>query len=152
MKWFSYCGLPCFRYICSKSENALGFQLLYLIQKCYTVNMEKIGRHQQKWKLRKLKLNITLTYYSKKKRRKSKLHFTPLLKNLQTNYNLSKCFEMENCNDNFWCAKKLTGKILHLHDSLNIHAYIHIYIHVILKSSGIKSEYLNPATVALVWG
>ena len=103
-----------------KEEILMEFHLLYLIQKCYTV----------------LRRRIIV-----KRRRKSKLHFTPLLKNWQTNYNLSKCFEMENCNDFFWYAKKLTGKFLHLHDSLNIYAYIHIYIHVILKSSGIKSEY-----------
>ena len=50
---------------------------------------------------------------------------------------------MENCNDNFWYSKKLTGKFLHLCDSLHIHTYIH-YIHIILKSSVLKSEYLNP--------
>ena len=50
---------------------------------------------------------------------------------------------MESCNDNFLYAKKLSGQFLHLgFCSLYVHTYKH-YIHIILKSSVLKSEYLN---------
>ena len=51
---------------------------------------------------------------------------------------------MESCNDNVWYAKKLSGKFLHLRDSLCVHTYTR-FIHIILKSLVVKSEYLNPA-------
>ena len=50
---------------------------------------------------------------------------------------------MESYNDNFWYAKKLSGKFLHLCDSLYVHTYTR-FIHIILKSLVVKSEYLNP--------
>ena len=50
---------------------------------------------------------------------------------------------MESCNDIFLYARKLSGQFLHLgFCSLYVHTYKH-YIHIILKSSVLKSEYLN---------
>ena len=51
---------------------------------------------------------------------------------------------MENWNDIFWCAKKIADKFLHLYDHLQV------YIHIILKSSVLKSEYLNATRSGLV--
>ena len=56
---------------------------------------------------------------------------------------------MESCNDNFWYAKKLSGKFLHLCDSLYVHTYTR-FIHIILKSLVLKSEYLNPTRLGLI--
>ena len=55
---------------------------------------------------------------------------------------------MESCNDNFWYAKKLRGKFLHLCDSLYVHTYTP-FICIILKSLVLKSEYLNPTRVGI---
>ena len=56
---------------------------------------------------------------------------------------------MESCNDNFWYAKKLSGKFLHLCDSLYVHTYTR-FIHIIWKSLVLKSEYLNPTRLGLI--
>ena len=64
---------------------------------------------------------------------------------------------MENCSDNFWYAKKLTNKLLHLCDSyiyiymyIYIYVYICTYIYIYIYIYIYKSEYLNPTRVGIV--